>query len=65
MGQTEVLEILKEKYPEWIKSKEISEILKINHQSVSKNLRKLISFGDVENKYIGNRNGYLYRLKKS
>lgn len=41
MGQAEVLQLLKEKNPEWMDAHSISKKLGIRIQSISKNLRRL------------------------
>ena len=70
MAQSDIAEILEQKYPEWVSYYDIMGILEINRASVLRSLRCLSKRDEIEvktiyiEKYIGRRMTY-YRIKKN
>lgn len=66
MGQQDIADLLKDKYPEYLTSKEISEFLNIGHKSITVSLSKMRRREEIQYKMIRNfKSGewlYSYRI---
>lgn len=55
MGQAEVLEFLKKNRPNWFTTRQISENTGVNQNTVNMNLRRLITWHEVQRKIVNGR----------
>lgn len=69
MGQSDIMELLKNKYPNYLSMKDILDAIKINRSNISRALKQLRKRDEIEVKIIKYNGRYsnwhtIYRIKE-